>query len=177
MTNVVRLELTGKRAEAWNRVFDTLTSVIERAIDQIAAGADEVKRENAHQLTRDIAEITKDFLKAKLERPALENELTIAEIALKFEELKLSKAKREQLEVETQIKAVSLESARLDLWERRLSVAVRWLCFLENHFVRSENGDVTLVLTNQDISSLLTDVRSIQQSAPAINQSGDMNES
>lgn len=162
MSDIVRLELTGKRAEAWDRVFETLTSVIEGAVDHLVPESAEQTRETAHGLTRDIAEITKGFVSAKLEKPALENELTIAEIAIKFEELKLSAANREQIEVETAIRKVALEKERLDLWERRMSLAFKWLGFLQTHISRSPDGSVTLVLTNQDMSSLLSEVRAIQ---------------
>ena len=161
MSDLIRLELTGRRADAWNRVFDALTGVIEHAIDHLAPSADEATRSTAKDLTRDLAEITKGFLKAKLEGPAVENELKIAEIAVKFEELKLTKARRDQVEVETDIKRVQLEKDRLALWEQRMTMALKWLGFLQSHIAQDDDGRVALVLTNQEMASLLSDFRAL----------------
>lgn len=165
MNDLIRLELSGRQADAWNRVFGALAGVIENAIDRLAANVEPEARETAKNLSRDVAEIAKSFVKAKLERPTLENESTVADIALKFEQLKLLQANREQVEVETKIRKVRLDKERLEFFERQLTVAIKWLGFLQRHIVSDNDGSVTLVLTNQDMASLSTDVRAIQNEA------------
>jgi hypothetical protein len=163
VTDIIRLELSGKRADAWNRVFDTLTAIVEKAVDQIVPDSEPAVRDTAKAMSADVAEITKGFLQAKLERPVLENELTVAEIAIKFEELKTAKANREQIEVNTERSKVALERDRLALWEQRMVLAFKWLGFLQHHLVRTEDGNAVLLLTQQDMSSLLSDCKAIQQ--------------
>jgi hypothetical protein len=161
MSELIRIELTGKHADICNRVFQTVTNVIEQAVNNLMPDADAETKDRAKQLTADLAEITKDWLQAKLQRPTLENERTIAEIAAKYEELKTSEAQRRKVEVETEIKVVELEERRLALWDHRLSVALKWLGFLQNHVVRGEDGSVCLVLTNRDLAQLLSEARSV----------------
>lgn len=154
MSDVIRLELTGKQAEAWNRVFDTLAGVVVRAVEHLIPDDGAEKKEQARQMTEDLAEITKGWAKAKIERPTLENEKIIADITAKFEEAKLTRAKREQVEVETQKK-------RLELWEQRVAMALRWLGFLGHHIIRGEDGSVTVVLTNRALALLHADVKAL----------------
>lgn len=163
MSDLIRLELTGKHAEAWNRVFDTLISVVEKAVDQLAPCIEENTRDKTKKFAHDLADITKGFLKAKLEQPMLENEQVIAEIAIKFEELKIAKANRERLEVETEIKKVTLEQKRLELWEQRMVTALKWLGFLQHHLLQQGDNDAVLLLTNQELRSLLSEVRGFQK--------------
>ncbi|MCP4581491.1 MAG: hypothetical protein GY839_07710 [candidate division Zixibacteria bacterium] len=116
MSDTIRVELSGKQSEAWNRMFDSFTSVIEKAVEQLAPNMGEDKRAKVKDDINDICEITKNFLQAKIEKPVLENEMIIADIAKKFEELKLIKANRKKIEAETEILEVNLEKQRLDLW-------------------------------------------------------------
>lgn len=170
MSDIIRLDITGKQADAWNRAFGSFADVIERAVEHLAPNMDEPQRQHVHDLTQDIADITKNYIKAKLECPALENELKLAKIAAKFEELKTKQAERKQIEVDTEIKQVTLEKERLDLWDRRLVLAFKWLGFLENHVVRSPDGTVTLILSNRDLSALRTDIALLQGTDPESKQ-------
>ena len=158
MSNMIALEISGRNGEAWDRVFHTLTTIIERAVDGLMPTAEPETKEKAREITTDLAEIAKNWLQAKLEKPVLDNERTVAEIAARFEEIKLSQAKRGEIEVDTDIKRVRLERDRLALLEERLKMAFKWLGFLQQHFVRRDDGSVVLVLTNQDMSELLGDV-------------------
>ena len=120
-TRKIYIELTGKSADAWNRIFDTLTNTIETVVQNLAShGADPVAMQIAHDITAPLAEIAKGWLKAKVERPQIENQKMLAEIRAKFEDFKLTRAKSEQVEVETERKRVQLDSEQLDLWDKRL---------------------------------------------------------
>lgn len=155
MSDVIRIELTGKRSKAWNRVFDTLTGVVEKAVEQLAPHVEEGTRRKINDLTHDLAEVTKGFVKAKMERPTLENERILVDIAAKFEELKLTRANRKRVEMETEIR-------RLDLWEKRMALAIKWLGFLSQRIVHTEEGGVVLVLTNQDLAALVAEVKEVR---------------
>ncbi len=156
MSDPIRLDLTGRNSRAWNRVFDTLTSAVESAVDNLMPDAPDEIREEAKDLAGGIAEITKDWLKAKLERPALENELKIVEIAAKFEELKVQ---RQEAEVNLALKKVELDERRLDLWEKRLTLALRWLGFFQRNIIREADGSVVLLLTGENMGALMADLQ------------------
>ena len=154
MSEPIRFELTGKNAEVWNRMYETLTSVVIDGMSSFAP-MDDSERESTCQLLMDLAGITGGWAKAKLERPSLENEKLIAEIAEKFEDLKLKQAQRKTIELEN-------ESKRLDLMVKRVETAIKLLGMLNSCF-HFENGKLTLILTNQSLSLLHADVKALSQ--------------
>jgi hypothetical protein len=151
MSEPIRIELTGKNGESWNRVFETLTGIVTNAVTAIAP-TDTPTQMAAEQFVADIGEISKNWLKAKVERPSLENEKLFAEIVGLFEEAKLKKSQRERQEIEN-------ESMKLDLMAKRLTMAIKLLGFLQNHCTRDINGNMTLVFTNEELPVLLADVK------------------
>jgi hypothetical protein len=162
MSDLIRIDISGKTAFAWDRLFDRLTGIVGKAVDALACNAEPATRAAAKECAADIIEITKGWMQAKLQKPILDNEKTIAEIAIKFEELKMAEVKRRQAEIEADLKAVELEKERLELWELRLIKAMKWLGFLQTHMVREADGSVSLVLTNENMTSLLLDTRALQ---------------
>lgn len=158
MSDLIRIDVTGKSSETWSRIFESLSATIGRAVESIAGAIpDDAKRE-AVNLTRELAEATRGWAKAKLEKPVLDNELKIAEIAQRLEEIKLAQVKREIVEVE-------LDEKRLELWEKRLAMAMKWLSFMNRSVTRDENGNMTLVMTNRDLRLLIGEVGALQRGA------------
>ena len=164
MSDKFRYELTGKRGEAWDRIFDSLLRIVEKGIDNLTPDIGEESKEIADDMMQGLGELTKGWLKAKLDKPVLENEKIMAEIALKFEELKLQEAKRDRYEVNTERTRLKLENERLELWENRMTLAFKWLEFLTNKVVRDENG-VYLVMTNQDVQTMMKELKTAKLEA------------
>jgi hypothetical protein len=156
MTPLIRIDLTGKDADRWNRIFGLFTTVIERSVDALVA--DDACNGGAKDLAADLLAISQGWLKAKVERPALENEKIVADVVQAFEQAKLLAAQRKQVEVETQIR-------NLDLWEKRLQLALKWMAFAQQHVVSGEDGSVTLVLTNQDLAMLTSELSNLPREA------------
>src|SRR5262245_36323297 len=100
MSEPIRIELTGANANAWNRVFDTVTKVVEEAASTLLACQPNELRAKASNLAMEFAALSKDWVRAKLEAPVLDNELKLADIAKKLEEIRLTQAQREIVEVE-----------------------------------------------------------------------------
>lgn len=161
MSEVLRIELAGKNADAWNRVFSNLTRALENAIEQLAPDATDSDRKVAKELTADIAEITKGWMKARLERPTLENERILADIAARFEELKLAQSQRNKIEAETEAIRIENERKKLTLIEEQISTALRVLGMLQRHIVRNADGSVILLLTNEILPILAADTRAL----------------
>ncbi len=64
---------------------------------------------------------------------------------------------------------MEIEHRRLELWDKRLTLAFKWLSFLNTHVVRDDAGNVTLVMTNQSMTDLLGDVGELKNlSAPEV---------
>ena len=63
MNDVVRLELTGRNAEAWDRVFQFLTDRVQRAVEGLAPDMDEAASTKAKEVTADLAEISKQWIR------------------------------------------------------------------------------------------------------------------
>jgi hypothetical protein len=153
VTDLIRLELTGRTAAAWDAVFDRLTESVNRAVDALSGDAETADGGKESELVSALAEITKGWAKAKLERPSLENERIIAEIAEAYERAKLLKAQRHHQEIEN-------EQARIALLDRKLGTALKWLG-LKTHLVKDEHGNTTLVVTKEDLRLLAADLGSV----------------
>jgi hypothetical protein len=154
MSDYIRIDLAGRNGEAWDQVFQTLTDVIVAGVTRISP-SEEVTERSAI-FTAHIAALSKKWLQAKVERPSLENEKLVAEIAGLFEDGKLKRAQVEKLEIEN-------ESARLDLLEKRVMMAVRLLGFLNNHITREPDGNLVLILTNDNLATMRRDLKAITQ--------------
>jgi hypothetical protein len=158
MSEPIRIKLTGKNAEQFNRVFSTLADVVLTGMMAVIPQDDEELIKATQQFVSDIADLTKGWVKAKIERPGLENEKIIAEIVNLFEDAKVKRAQRQKLEIEN-------ESARLDLMVKRVETALKLLGMLSNSFVRDGNEELTLILTNENLAILHADVKAMSQPA------------
>lgn len=156
MSDIIRFDLTGKDSEAWNRVFASLTEAVEKAVTHLSDSGDGSADDKTNGLISDIAEITKTWVRSKMERPAIENQLKLAEIAARFEEIKTARVNREIAEVE-------LDRKKLELCEKRLETALKMLTFFNNYTVRDDDGNVTLVLTNEQLSALHSNLQRLRQ--------------
>jgi len=153
MSELMRIELGGRDSEAWNRVFAKLTGVVEKAVAHLVGDASAKTKAEAKEFAKDIADITKTWFRAKLEKPEIDNELKLAEIAERFEKIKA-------LHVQRELAEVKLDEKRLDLWEKRMVTALKWLRFLTQCTVRDKDGNLTLVLSNQQLARLHADLKS-----------------
>lgn len=147
MREHIRIELGGQSSEAWDRVFKKFTNVVEAAVDGLMADSPDGTRGQAREFARDIADIANGWVRAKLERPEIENEAKLAEIAERFERIKMLQIRRELAEVE-------LAEKRLDFWEKRITKALKWIGIFTKCVVRDEDGNLTLVLTNEQLDHL-----------------------
>lgn len=154
MSEPIRIDITGKNAEIWNRIIDQLSETVEKTVQSMMPKYEPETRKKAAQAAKDIAELTGSWLQAKLESPTLDNEQKIADIAAKFEDIKLSEARRRGIEADTDIKLVQLDRARLRFWQEQLAAALRTLCLFEGHFIRDADGNVTLLITNENLVQL-----------------------
>jgi len=151
MSELLRIELTGKNAEAWNRVFGSLTGLLESAVRKVCCRINPDAEGEAASLATDIAEITKSWVRAKLENPSIENESKLAEIAERFERMKL-------LQIDQKRGMVALEKEKLELFEKQVQTALRLLKVLHSCVVRDEQGNVTVLLTNKILANLKVEV-------------------
>src|SRR4029450_2097611 len=120
---------------------------------------DEEGAATTRQLIEDIADITKGWLKAKIERPALDNERIIAEVINLFEDAKIKRAQRQKLEIEN-------ESAQFDLLVKKVETAFKLLGMLSNSFIHDGNDKLTLIITNENLSLFHADIKAMSQPAP-----------
>src|ERR1041385_4260200 len=78
---VVKLTLTGQDPEAFARLFSQLARKIQSTIETVSGTP---ASEGTKQTLDDVTSIAHTFLHAKLERPSLENQRILAEIAEGF---------------------------------------------------------------------------------------------
>jgi len=162
MSDMLRIQLTGKSADTWDRIFEKLVGVIETAVDGVMPTLNEESRDNIQEFVQDVAEVSKGYIKARMEKPSLENELKIAQITKAFEESKLIRAQADNVAIDTKNKVLSHERGQLELLNQRIEMALKWLGFLSAHVHRDKDGNAYLVLTNQHMSDLTTDLKELQ---------------
>lgn len=147
MNEHIRIELGGMNSGAWDRVFKKFTNVVETAVDGLMADAPNETRGEAREFARDIADITNGWVRAKLEKAEIDNEVKLAEIAERFEKIKMLQVRRELAEVE-------LADKRFEFWEKRITKVLKLLGFFAQCAVRDKDGNLTLVLTNEQLAHL-----------------------
>ncbi len=151
MSEPLRLSLRGKNAKQWNRLGKTLVqSIVKGAKAVIPAGNEDVLQATQGTASDAVA-ISTGWLKAKVDKPSLENEKTCAEIEKLFEEAKERREKTESQKIQN-------ESSRLDLAVKRVKTAIALLGLMHKHFVQGDN-ELTLLLTNEDLEELLDEVK------------------
>jgi hypothetical protein len=151
MTDLLRIELSGRHAAAWNLLFERLTQSVERALQALTDSESAGETQVDTTVLAALAEITKGWTKAKLERPSLDNEKVIADIIEAYERAKLIRSQREHQDLRN-------EQERLVLFENRLIMTLKWLRFLNHHMVKDDAGNCTLLLSNEDLRVLVLDV-------------------
>lgn len=155
MSKLIRIEFGGKNDEAWNRVFEKFTKVVERTVDGLIDDAPNKTKSEVKELAQNIADITKGWVKAKLEKPEIDNEVKLVEIAERFEKIKMLQVQRELAEVE-------LANKRLELMEKRIVQALKWLGFFMQHAVRDKEGNLTILLSNEQLDHLQGNLKSFE---------------
>lgn len=157
MSDVIRIEFTGKDSKQWNRVFDRFHSVISQAIDFVQEDSSEATRKSTEQFVRDIGDITKGWAKAKFDSASIDNEVKLADIQKRYQEALKTKAEREGQEI-------SNDRNRIRLSEERFASALRMLQFLHSCVATDKDGNVTLLLTNQNPALLAADLKALAES-------------
>jgi hypothetical protein len=80
-SDLLRIDLTGLDSGSFDRLFASLASALEAAVAQVSGKPESPE---ARQAIDDLTVIAKNFAQAKLQRPTLENQKLLAEIAEAF---------------------------------------------------------------------------------------------
>jgi hypothetical protein len=164
MSDPIRFELAGKNTKQWNRISKNLVKVIMDGMTAVMPPGNEDVLKSTEQSLSDAAEISKGWLKAKIDKPSIDNEKVIAETYNLFEDLKTKQTKRIGEEIANEKGRIANESARLDLAIKRVKTAIVLLGLMQKHFVLRD-GELTLVLTNEDLAVFVAGMKEL--SGPA----------
>lgn len=96
----ILVELIGKNPIAFNRLFEKLTKTIEEALEDLTK---EEITQSTRETISDLATVAKDFIQAKINKPSIENQKLLSEIASEYAEVeqKLANARKARAEAES----------------------------------------------------------------------------
>ena len=159
MNDTICFDLTGRRAEAWNQIFDSLTSILGKAIDNMAKDMKPATKRKAKELVAGLGEVTKGWLKAKFDKAIRDDEKAIADIMYRFEEVKKLQAETEKIDIENAIRRVELDDKRLAIWEKRMELCLRWFDKMATFIQQREDGKMVVVISKKDLGELTTNLK------------------
>lgn len=131
---IVGIELRGLNENTWKNLSNKLFEAIDSLCSQISDNP--ITKEYA----KDIAQIGLSFFKAKAQKPTLENEKLVAEIAVKYAEAKKLLMETEKIELE-----------KMEVAIRNMENIIRVISLvkdLDTTFLLDEKGNGNLVIGN-----------------------------
>lgn len=93
----IYLELEGENRLIWERLREKFFGVLGHAADNLKYD-DEKKDDNSHEVLEDLTKLGMGLLKAIVSGPELKNKAAIADIMLKVEEMRKTRAETEHIE-------------------------------------------------------------------------------
>jgi len=138
---LIRFCITGSD-EAWKRLQGRIYGLINVIADRIEGegNAESAHVESVREATQDVVRIAAEWVRAKVEKPTLENNQIRAEIAAKFAEAKRTLAEEGKLLAET--RAIELENENKQLvWKLDNLERLLRLLSVVAHVTYAEEGN------------------------------------
>ena len=133
---IVAIELSGRDPEAFDRLFAKLTDTIEKSLEMMS-GKD--ASPGVSSALQDVASIAKNFARAKLEKPSIENQHLIAQISSEYAAAEERLASARKLHAEA-------DSVEIDNAMKRLNAAIQMANLLGKVKALSVEGGDHMVL-------------------------------
>jgi|GEM_PF-4777962 len=146
----LNLTIKGFSNKRFDDVYDLLTSALGEVINELYGNCSSESREGARSFVTDLVNTPKDMLRARLQRPVVECENLEADTSLKIESARMTQVERKIAEVRLQEAELELEEKRLDYTIQRISKLLKFLGFLQTRLEIDDDGNCTLLLTNDE---------------------------